>query len=104
MIFVNILSSITPLYTEPTVYLRTRYRLCCTICTMQSKSLSLPFILVSTLLTLSLGVWVLVTALSMTIGKPQQTEAIINRSGLYQAIIPSQVADTQAANPSLQNL
>jgi hypothetical protein len=71
---------------------------------MQSKSLSLPFILVSTLLTLSLGMWVLVTALSMTIGKPQQTEAIINRSGLYQAIIPSQVADTQAANPSLQNL
>jgi hypothetical protein len=64
----------------------------------------LSFILIGTLLTLSLGAWVLTTALSMTIGKPAQAEALLNKSGIYQAVIPSQVADAQKSNPSLQNL
>jgi hypothetical protein len=69
-----------------------------------SRSLSLPFLLVSPLLTIALGVWVLVSALQMTVGTPQQTEDLLNKSGIYQAVIPSQVAEVQAANPSLQNL
>jgi hypothetical protein len=69
-----------------------------------SRSLSLPFLIVSPLLTIALGVWVLTSALHMTIGTPKQTEDLLNKSGVYQAVIPSQVADAQAANPSLQNL
>lgn len=71
---------------------------------MSSKSLSLPFILVSTLLTLALGTWVLTAGLSRTIGKPAQAQELLNKSGIYQALIPSQVAEAQAVNPSLQNM
>lgn len=69
-----------------------------------SKSLSLPFLLVSPLLTIALAVWVLASALHMTIGTAAETEDLLNKSGVYQAVIPSQVAQAQAANPSLQNL
>lgn len=71
---------------------------------MAEKRLSFPFLLVSTILTLALGTWVLSAALSRTIGTPAQTQDLLNRSGIYQALIPSQVADAQKANPSLQSL
>lgn len=75
-----------------------------TISSMPIKRLSFAFVLVSTLLTLTLGIWVLTTALSQTIGKPDQTKTLLHKSGLYQALIPSQIADAQQNNPSLAKL
>jgi hypothetical protein len=68
---------------------------------MPEKRLSLPFLLVSTLLVIALGVWVLAEGLHRTVGQSEQAKKLIHESGLYQAIIPSQVADVQKANPSL---
>lgn len=69
---------------------------------MQERRLS--FVLVSTLLTLSIGGWILTAALHQTIGKADQTIALVHKSGLYQAIIPSQIKQVQQDNPSLAGL
>lgn len=62
------------------------------------------YLLVSTLLTIALGGWILTTALARTAGEPAQTQALLSGSGLYQAVIPQQVADIQAANSSLAGI
>ena len=64
----------------------------------------LSFLLISTLLTIALGGWILSTALARTIGQPEQANEILDKSGIYQAVIPAQVADTQKANPSLEGV
>jgi hypothetical protein len=64
----------------------------------------LSFILISSLLTLFLGGWVLTSALEHTLGQPQQAKDLLHKSGVYTAIIPSQLAETQKANPSLSGL
>jgi hypothetical protein len=64
----------------------------------------LSFLLVSTLLTIALGGWVLTSALSRTVGTAAQTQELLNKSGVYQAVIPSQVASVQESNPSLANI
>lgn len=61
----------------------------------------LSFLLVSTLLSIALGTWIISAALSRTVGQAEQAKTLIHDSGLYQAIIPAQVADVQKANPSL---
>lgn len=60
--------------------------------------------IVSPVLTLSLGTWVLTTALDQTIGKPDQTKALLHKSGVYQAVVPSAVADAAKNNPTLASL
>lgn len=69
---------------------------------MQERKLS--FLLVSTLLTVALGGWILTTALQRTIGEPEQAKALLNKSGIYQAVIPSQLAEAQKANPAMSGL
>lgn len=64
----------------------------------------LSFLLVSTLLTIALGGWILTAALQRTIGEPEQAKQLLNKSGVYQAVIPSQLVDAQQANPGLANL
>lgn len=69
---------------------------------MQESRLS--FILTSFFLTLALGTWLLASSLAATVGKPEQTKDLLKQSGLYQAVIPAQVADVQRANPSLASV
>lgn len=69
---------------------------------MPEKRLS--FLFISPLLTFSLGLWILSTALAQTIGHPAQTKTLIHQSGLYHAVIPSQVAQAAKSNPSLASL
>src|SRR5438094_446213 len=69
---------------------------------MPEKRLS--FLIISPLLTISLGLWILSTSLAATIGHPSQTKTLIHQSGLYQAIIPSQVGQAVKSNSALANL
>jgi hypothetical protein len=69
---------------------------------MQERRLS--FLLTSTLLTLSLGTWVVTSALVQTVGQAEQAKELVGKSGLYTAVIPSQLADAQKANPVLADL
>lgn len=64
----------------------------------------LSFLILSPLLTLSIGGFILTTALHQTIGQPKQTEDLVQQSGLYQAIIPSQLAQVQKDNPSVSGI
>ncbi|MDB5181999.1 MAG: hypothetical protein JWP13_762 [Candidatus Saccharibacteria bacterium] len=78
--------------------------LCGTIQTMPERRFSFSFLIISTLLTIALGGWVITSALTRTVGQPEQAKDLLNKSGLYQAIIPQQVADAQKANPSLSGI
>ncbi len=69
---------------------------------MPEKRLSI--ILISSFLTLFLGAWVLISALDRTIGEPQLAKDLLHKSGIYTAIIPSQLAETQKANTSLAGI
>ncbi|HSH18321.1 MAG TPA: hypothetical protein VK978_02980, partial [Candidatus Saccharimonadales bacterium] len=64
----------------------------------------LSFILLSTFLTLFLGGWVLSSALDRTIGEPAQAKDLLNRSGIYQAVVPAQLSEAGRSNPALANL
>lgn len=67
---------------------------------MSRKSLS--FFVLSPLLTLSLGAWILTTALHQTIGNAADTKTLLHQSDVYKAVIPSEIAQAQQDNPSLQ--
>lgn len=64
----------------------------------------LSFVLVSAFLTLSIGGWILVAALDRTVGSPEQTKQLIAESGVYEAVVPAKIAETQRSNPSLANV
>jgi hypothetical protein len=64
----------------------------------------LPFILVSFFLMISLGTWILSASLARTVGQADQTKELLHESGIYQAIIPAQLAEAQKNNPSLSNI
>lgn len=64
----------------------------------------LSFLLVSFIFTLALGTYIVTAAFARTIGQPEQAKDLLHKSGLYEAIIPSTLADQQQNNPLLANV
>jgi hypothetical protein len=60
--------------------------------------------IVSFLLMVSLGAWILSVATARTIGHAEQAKTLLHESRIYEAVIPSQIAEAQKNNPTLANI